>query len=639
MSQGERPRLLRRIGSFRGRMRLFFFAVVVVPTIAVALVIFALIASSERGQADARLAAAQAVSIRLAEEEQQRALRGAKVIATDAEVAAQIRSGDDAELRRILRRDYLRVGGRRLEFRDINSERPISFGSAKAMMPAAVGIRDEGKPAGNLRLSVVTADELAAKIKRITGQDILIRDGNETLASTRDQFSGVTDPPQSGTVEVAGDRYRAATFQLSAFRGAPLQVTAFEASTRTEEDIKWARTLAFIFLTGFVLLAMVAGSAVTRLLEREIETFLTAARRLGSGDFGAKVPTSGNDEFAQLGHEFNAMSEQLETRLDELRQERIRFARSLRRLGEAFASNLDRKGLLEIVLETAVDTLRADGGAAILVTRAAGWERVAEIGTAGPSADAVLQAQQLVLERSEMITVENPPGFAIGYPLRENPAADDPGEVTGMLVVWRAERSFTANERELFEYLAGQAAVSVENVGLHEEVAREAVTDALTGLANRRRFDQRLEHEAERARSLGLDLAVVILDIDDFKKVNDTYGHQIGDEVLKGVADVLLSVSRDPDTPGRIGGEEMAVVLPGADRTGAHEVAERIRARIEELVFKSDGDSGDSFSVTASIGVASAHGPAANALGLVARGDAALYEAKRTGKNRVVDSV
>lgn len=628
---------MQRTGSFRGRMRLFFFAVVVVPTVAVALVIFALIATSERGQADARIAARQGAAIGLAEDEQARALRGAKVIAADIELAAAVRDGDGAALRRILRRDYVRVGGRRIELSRKAGGR-VLFGSREAMLPAAAGLRDQGSPAGNLRLSVITAEELAAKIKRITDADVLIRNGDETLAVTADEFAAISDPPTSGSVEITGDEYLAATFGLPAFRGAPFQVTIFEPARNTADDIERARWLAMMFLAGFVLLALVAGSAITRSLEREIETFLTAARRLGSGDFTAKIPTRGRDEFAQLGEEFNAMSSQLESRLDELREERIRFARSLRRLGEAFASNLDRKGLLEIVLETAVDTLRADGGAASLVTQNAELERIAEVGGTGLSADAVKQAEKAVLERAEMITVESPPGFAIGYPLRESPEADDPGDVAALLVVWRAERSFSANERELFEYLAGQAAVSVENVGLHEEVAREAITDALTGLANRRHFDQRLEHEAERARSLGLGLSVLMLDLDDFKHVNDTYGHKTGDVVLQGVAGVLQSVSRDPDTPGRVGGEELAVVLPGASPDGAHEVAERIRARIEQLVFSADDAAATRFSITASIGVASAEGADTNALDLMARADAALYVAKRTGKNRVVAS-
>ena len=105
--------------------------------------------------------------------------------------------------------------------------------------------------------------------------------------------------------------------------------------------------------------------------------------------------------------------------------------------------------------------------------------------------------------------------------------------------------------------------MSIENVGLHETVERQAVTDELTGLFNRRRFQEAMATEVERARRFGQPLGLVLLDIDDFKRVNDTYGHQQGDLVLREVARVLRESSREIDEPARYGGEELAVVLPG----------------------------------------------------------------------------
>ena len=619
-------------------MRLFFIAVVVVPTVAVALVIFGLIASSERGQGDARLAARQGAAIKLAEEEQQRALTAARVIAADQAVAAAIRSGDTAALERALRRDAARAGARRLTL--VSKGRTlVAFGSSEAMLPATVALRDGGATTGVLRLSVITADEYAAKVKRVTEEEVLVRRGVETLAATRDQFAAVTQQPARGTVTVAGDRYRLATFTLPGFGTNRFRVTAFELADRTEEAISRGRWLAVLFLSGFVLLALIAGSAITRSLQREIETVLGAARRLGGGDFTAKIPTKGNDEFAQLGQEFNAMSSQLEARLEDLRHERVRLARSLRRLGEAFASNLDRQALLEIVVETAVDTLGADGGRAS--TRDdpdAPPVVVASVGDPDGCLQAIEQTEQAVVARNEMIAVETDTGHAMGYPLRENAGSEDAdGTNAGLVLVWRAAQPFTLNERELFEYLAAQAAVSVENVGRHEDVVKESITDALTGLPNRRRFDQRLRHEVQRAQSIGAGIAVVILDIDNFKMVNDTYGHQTGDDVLQAVANVLLSASRDPDTPARIGGEEMAVVLPGATVDGAQEFAERVRSAIAALSFRDvDDASAPEFSVTASLGIAASVGSDADVQALVADADGALYEAKRSGKNRAV---
>ena len=119
--------------------------------------------------------------------------------------------------------------------------------------------------------------------------------------------------------------------------------------------------------------------------------------------------------------------------------------------------------------------------------------------------------------------------------------------------------------------------MSVENVDLHETVQRQAVTDELTGLFNHRRFQEVITDEVERARRYGQEMGLVMLDIDDFKHVNDTYGHLQGDMVLREVARVLRQSSREIDEPARYGGEEMAVALPQTDLEGAYRFAERVR--------------------------------------------------------------
>ncbi len=205
----------------------------------------------------------------------------------------------------------------------------------------------------------------------------------------------------------------------------------------------------------------------------------------------------------------------------------------------------------------------------------------------------------------------------------------------GLISVARSDRAFTPPEVELFGYLAGQAAVSMENVSLHETVQRQAVTDELTGLYNHRRFQEALASELERSKRFEQDMSLVMLDIDNFKSINDTYGHQQGDRVLREVARILRENSREIDAPARYGGEELAVVLPQTDQNGAFNLAERVRAGIEELRLPLL-DGGGTMSVTASLGVASLAGSAADADELVAAADAALYRAKRGGKNQTI---
>ena len=166
-------------------------------------------------------------------------------------------------------------------------------------------------------------------------------------------------------------------------------------------------------------------------------------------------------------------------------------------------------------------------------------------------------------------------------------------------------------------------------------MTRQAHTDALTGLANRRALTLRLEDELQRAARNGTSLSFVIADIDDFKPINDGFGHQLGDDVIKAVASVLAGSVRETDLAVRFGGEEFVIVLPGARLMHARRAAEAMRTAIAELEVPNPR--GEPIRVTASFGVAE-FPTYATPEALLAAADAALYQAKRAGKNRVATS-
>jgi diguanylate cyclase (GGDEF)-like protein len=204
-----------------------------------------------------------------------------------------------------------------------------------------------------------------------------------------------------------------------------------------------------------------------------------------------------------------------------------------------------------------------------------------------------------------------------------------------VITVARRGRPFTDDDREVLRSLGVEAALALENIDLHFQVRRQAVTDELTGLANHGRFQELLNAEIEQVRRYHHPIGLIMLDIDDFKAVNDTYGHQQGDAVLRHVASVLRENSRDADSPARYGGEELSLILPHTDLEGAHAIAERIRAAVEELrVPRTDGRG--VLRITASVGVTAS--TAGHKDALIADADAALYEAKRSGKNRTISA-
>ena len=184
-----------------------------------------------------------------------------------------------------------------------------------------------------------------------------------------------------------------------------------------------------------------------------------------------------------------------------------------------------------------------------------------------------------------------------------------------------------------------QAGIAIENARLHRRVKEQAVTDELTGIANRRRFFDVLGREFERAQRFDQPLSLIMLDIDDFKRINDRpeLGHLAGDAVLRAVAATIQGMIREIDLAARYGGEEFAVLLPQTDLEGALNLAERLRMAIEERPIEFGGELiGE---VTASFGVASGPSLDMAQLDLIAAADTALYQSKRGGKNQVSSSV
>ncbi len=213
------------------------------------------------------------------------------------------------------------------------------------------------------------------------------------------------------------------------------------------------------------------------------------------------------------------------------------------------------------------------------------------------------------------------------------PVITDDAVIALMRLNRSSKRPFTSDELRFLEVVANQTALALERAKLIAFLENLSITDALTGIANRRHFEWRLSEEIERARRYSYPLSALMLDLDYFKQVNDNYGHQIGDIVLQQVAQRLRLILRRTDFLARYGGEEFIILAPQTPADRALILAERLRQVIAESPFPI----ADSLQIriTISIGVAVFPDHAQNESELVRAADAALYKAKQTGRNRV----
>lgn len=227
------------------------------------------------------------------------------------------------------------------------------------------------------------------------------------------------------------------------------------------------------------------------------------------------------------------------------------------------------------------------------------------------------------------------PSFADYRSLLAIPLRREKGPPAGALVVAaRRSGAFPRGTREILELIAAQVSVKIDLARAHEQISEMATTDGLTGMANQRAFRRGFEVMLQRARRRGSPLGLIVCDIDHFKRINDTYGHPFGDEVLKGVAGVITDAVRVVDLAARNGGEEFAVVLEDSDRQGVRQVAERLRRGVERLTLHHRGEA---VRVTISLGLTVFPGDGDTLPRLVSQADEALYRAKKGGRNRVVD--
>ncbi|MFK3984640.1 diguanylate cyclase [Micromonospora sp. NPDC050397] len=431
-----------------------------------------------------------------------------------------------------------------------------------------------------------------------------------------------------------------------------------------------------VLLAG--LLAVLAAWRLARSTTRPLTELALAVDRVADGDLTARVPVSRPDEVGRLARTFNRMTRETQSYVHALTTSRDQLRNQLALLGDTLASTHDLHRILQVILQTALVATGARAGVLLLLdpgTRTLVGQ--CGEGLAGPAATdpAVLRIPlgggllgtvaatgepsrgrigrdgppRSRFEPDCLTYVAVPfaaPGSAgppqgspgVPYPLVEPPA----GGALGVLALYDRHGSDDFDDTDLvtLRSFACHAAVAVDNVRMHEEAQRLSLTDPLTGLWNYRYLKESVRREVERASRFGRTISLLVLDLDRFKEVNDTYGHAAGDVVLTEFARRIRGVIREVDLAFRQGGEEFVLLLPETDARGAVTLAERLGAAIRDTPITIPGPAGAVpagpralIPVTVSIGIAVYPQHATTAVRMLDAADGALYAAKAAGRD------
>lgn len=618
---------------FRHKLSIVLVGLAIVPLAATGVLVGALLQHDQVTRVDNRLAVTAASAAQVYRLQVNKARGFAKQLAQNPSVKVAFAKGQKPlsqlpfELPRGMTAALIRANGV-----------PVYGKPARepAFRTRAVYHDKTGKTIGHVDVYVHVDDALIQQIRSQTRWpdpiEIALVAGSRAVASTNDATGAVSGlRAGTGSASVAGSDVRADAVLIPTTVGGPAYIVAtYPSSTLSDAiDSQRLRILVPLLLLGLVLVAgaIFAADRISR-----------ALTELAGRAAGLTRGRPGGDELTQLGATIDEISTELTSRMGELEAERGRFKETLQRYGETLAATHDLNALVGAVLDTAVQATRARGGRLLLYDAERGEAiEQARIGTArGLRSDLpVVVAAGDGLEGEALATheprVSQVPRAVLAVPiLREHHLL---GLVTA---VDPEEGAFSDEDVEALSALALQAGVAIENARLHRVVERQAVTDSLTGLANRRQFYEVLGREYERAQRFGQPLSLILLDIDDFKLINDSRGHLAGDAVLHSVAATLAEVIREIDLAARYGGEEFAVLLPQTGPEGAANLAERLRSEIaaRSIRFGTEEIAG----VTASFGVAAGPVNDQTQIDLIASADAALYQAKREGKNHVTVS-
>ena len=527
---------------------------------------------------------------------------------------------------------------------DCGAELPVA--SVDRYLSAVVTLAtSDGKSAGTAIATFDVSGALLAQVgAAVQGGDVvLVTTAGDVVAATRpirpEMLRAALRPPAESQAPTS--RTAVVSSYLPATTGMPYGVVVLEPTAGGPRLLLNAGGVVVIAVMLAFGIALISARATTRPLEE----LGRAAARIASGDLSTLIEVRSKDEVGRLASAFNAMTDELRKYIGEVEASRDELQAGLARLGDTLSSTHDLDRILQVVLESAMASTRATGGMVMLLTP----DRAELVLAASKGIDVPLDLRLEVgagVSGQVALSGDAVVGRAGQGAGELRPAPGEPGDrslivvplissgtVVGVLDLYGSAQPGGFNENDLatIRTFASQATVAVDNVLLHEEAQRRSITDALTGLWNFRYFTLTIDKEIERATRFSRPLGLLMLDVDRFKDVNDTFGHLRGDAVLIELAGRIAGQVRDVDTVARYGGEEIVIVLPETDEAGVAELAERICEVVRRQPFGQPGVPPISLTVSAGAAVFPVHGRVAGTL--VARADEALYVSKNAGRD------
>ena len=493
------------------------------------------------------------------------------------------------------------------------------------------------------------------KLKDLTNAEISIYYNNKKLITTqmdayarRKTGTFIEKPEQIyGNFQINGSLYSFTHSLLLPNRisnDIKLEVAISNAAYKELGDKMQYDFLVFGILG--LLLALITGTILSMNIAKPINELAESTSKVSAGNLDVKDTINRDDEIGILSKNFVEMVRNIKQE-KELKESRMKELKALFEISNAVNLFTNSEDLLKFVLSHAIEILQAERGSIMLLDDQTD-ELVIKVATGGRyraiSSNPIKLGSgvcgKVALEGNGIISNEGFKdsrfeNFGSIMPVEDinslicAPLKFKEGTIGVINIVNKKDNQlFNENDLSLLTLIGTQAAVTIENNKLYEL----SITDGMTHLFVHRYFQARLTEEILRARRYGLNISLIMIDIDNFKKFNDTYGHQVGDNVIQKVAQTIKETIRTGiDIPCRYGGEEMCIILPETKSEDAYLSAERIRKNIAAVSLPhSSGD----LHITVSIGVAAYPIHAKDKESLIKASDAAMYNSKSLGKNR-----